>query len=110
MISSVRGNCWICPIPTRVEGCVSPGFTISSCHCATSWGESKPILPFTRNGFASEQLDRVKQIHRILYRDGLNRTQALEKLAGHAEAASAEFQQVLTFAQDSQRGLAPGGL
>ena len=62
-----------------------------------------------RNGFTPEQLDRVKQIHRILYRDGLNRTQALEKLAGHAQAVSAEFQRVLTFARASERGLAPGG-
>ncbi len=62
-----------------------------------------------RNGFSTEQLDRVKQIHRILYRDGLNRTQALEKLASHAHAASAEFQSVLKFANASARGLAPGG-
>lgn len=61
-----------------------------------------------RNGFTSEQLDRVKQIHRLLYRDGLNRTQALERLASHEQAASAEFQRVLTFAQASERGLAPG--
>ena len=62
-----------------------------------------------RNGFTSHQLDRVKQIHRILYRDGLNRTQALEKLASHADAGSDEFQRVLTFAKKSERGLAPGG-
>ncbi len=62
-----------------------------------------------RNGFTPEQLDRVKQIHRILYRDGLNRTQALEKLASHAQATSAEFQRVLTFARAGERGLAPGG-
>ncbi len=62
-----------------------------------------------RNGFTPEQLDRVKQIHRILYRDGLNRTQALEKLANHAQVASAEFQRMLAFAQSSERGLAPGG-
>jgi UDP-N-acetylglucosamine acyltransferase len=61
-----------------------------------------------RNGFTTDQLDRVKQIHRLLYRDGLNRTQALERLAAHAQAASAEFQRVLTFAQASERGLAPG--
>ncbi len=61
-----------------------------------------------RNGFTAEQIERVKQIHRILYRDGLNRTQALEKLASHEEAASAEFQRVLAFAQVSERGLAPG--
>ncbi|MDO8540929.1 MAG: acyl-ACP--UDP-N-acetylglucosamine O-acyltransferase [Opitutaceae bacterium] len=62
-----------------------------------------------RRGFTVEQLDRVKQIHRILYRDGLNRTQALEKLASHAASGTAEFQRMLTFAQTSERGLAPGG-
>ncbi|WP_414663304.1 acyl-ACP--UDP-N-acetylglucosamine O-acyltransferase [Horticoccus sp. 23ND18S-11] len=61
-----------------------------------------------RNGFTPEQIDRVKQIHRILYRDGLNRTQALEKLAAHPQAESAEFKRFLAFAQASERGLAPG--
>jgi UDP-N-acetylglucosamine acyltransferase len=61
-----------------------------------------------RNGFTSQQLDRVKLIHRILYRDGLNRTQALEKLAAHADVGSAEVQRVLAFAKASERGLAPG--
>jgi UDP-N-acetylglucosamine acyltransferase len=60
-----------------------------------------------RNGFTPEQLDRVKQIHRILYRDGLNRSQALEKLGAHAESASREFQHMLEFARRSERGLAP---
>ncbi|MBI5770363.1 MAG: acyl-ACP--UDP-N-acetylglucosamine O-acyltransferase [Verrucomicrobia bacterium] len=62
-----------------------------------------------RNGFSAERLDRVKQIHRILYRDGLNRSQALERLAVHPDAASAEFSHMLGFAQMSQRGLAAGG-
>lgn len=62
-----------------------------------------------RNGFTAEQLERVKQIHRILYRDGLNRSQALEKLAVHAQAQTEEFQRVLAFAKSSERGLAPGG-
>lgn len=61
-----------------------------------------------RRGFTPEQMDRVKQIFRILYRDGLNRTQALEKLGAHPQAESAEFRRVLTFAQTSERGLAPG--
>ncbi|HVS51143.1 MAG TPA: acyl-ACP--UDP-N-acetylglucosamine O-acyltransferase [Opitutaceae bacterium] len=59
-----------------------------------------------RRGFTPEQLNRVKQIHRTLYRDGLNRTQAFEKLAAHADAASAEFQRVLAFAKQSERGMA----
>ncbi len=62
-----------------------------------------------RNGFSSEQLDRVKQLYRVLYREGLNRTQALEKLAEHAQAGSEEFRRILRFAQSSERGLAPGG-
>jgi UDP-N-acetylglucosamine acyltransferase len=62
-----------------------------------------------RNGFTPEQLDRVKQIYRILYREGLNRSQALEKLAGSPQAESDEFKRVLSFAKTSERGLAPGG-
>ena len=61
-----------------------------------------------RNGFTPEQVERVKQIYRILYREGLNRSQALEKLAGDSQAESEEFQRVLRFAKASERGLAPG--
>lgn len=59
-----------------------------------------------RKGFTPEQFDRVKQIYRILFREGLNRTQALEKLGQHAQAASGEVRRVLTFAAASERGLA----
>jgi UDP-N-acetylglucosamine acyltransferase len=62
-----------------------------------------------RKGFTAEQLDRVKQIYKILFREGLNRTQALEKLAAHPAAKSEEIQRVLDFAAKSERGLAPGG-
>jgi UDP-N-acetylglucosamine acyltransferase len=61
-----------------------------------------------RNGFTPEQLDRVKQIFRILYRDGLNRSQALTKLRQHPQADSLEFKHMLAFAQKTERGLAPG--
>lgn len=60
-----------------------------------------------RNGFTAEQLGRVKTVYRILFRDGLNRTQALEKLSAHAEAGSPEFQRMIVFAQKSERGLTP---
>lgn len=62
-----------------------------------------------RNGFTPHQLDRVKQLHRILYRDGLNRTQALERIAAHPETDSPEFSHFRAFAGASSRGLAPGG-
>jgi UDP-N-acetylglucosamine acyltransferase len=61
-----------------------------------------------RRGYQPEQIDRVKQIHRTLFREGLNRTQALEKLRVHENAGSAEFQQMLEFAAKCERGLAPG--
>jgi UDP-N-acetylglucosamine acyltransferase len=61
-----------------------------------------------RHGFTAEQLARVRLIYRVLFRAGLNRTQALEKLRAHPEAGSAEFQRMLAFAAKSERGLAPG--
>ena len=61
-----------------------------------------------RNGFTPEQIERVKQIHRILYREGLNRAQAIERLQQHPDAASAEFQRMLAFAAASDRGMMPG--
>lgn len=61
-----------------------------------------------RFGFTAEQLDRVKLIFRTLYRDGLNRTQALDKLAAHPDASTNELQRVLAFAKSSERGFAPG--
>lgn len=61
-----------------------------------------------RSGFTPEQLDRVKVIFRTLYREGLNRTQALEKLASHPQADTPEFQLILDFARASERGFAPG--
>jgi UDP-N-acetylglucosamine acyltransferase len=62
-----------------------------------------------RHGYSAEQLERVRRIYRILYRDGYNRTQALEKLAQHGEAGTPEFQRMMTFALASERGLAPAG-
>ena len=61
-----------------------------------------------RSGFTPEQVERIKQIHRALFREGLNRGQALEKLQKHPQAASEEFQCVLSFAAASERGLMPG--
>jgi UDP-N-acetylglucosamine acyltransferase len=61
-----------------------------------------------RGGFTPERIERIKQIHRILFREGLNRGQALEKLQKHPQAASEEFQRVLAFAAASDRGLMPG--
>jgi UDP-N-acetylglucosamine acyltransferase len=61
-----------------------------------------------RAGFTPAQLDSVKAAYRIFYRDGLNRTQALETLRAHPSAASAEFQLFVGFVEASERGLTAG--
>lgn len=61
-----------------------------------------------RRGFDRDQVNRIKHLFRILFRDGLNRSQALEKLQAHADADSVEFRAVLDFAAISERGLTPG--
>jgi UDP-N-acetylglucosamine acyltransferase len=61
-----------------------------------------------RRGHSPQQIERVRQIYRILYRDGLNRSQALEKLSAHDNAATPEFARMLDFSRKSERGLAPG--
>ncbi len=61
-----------------------------------------------RRGHGPEQIERVRRAFRILYRDGLNRSQALERLAAHEDAATPEFARILAFARASERGLAPG--
>lgn len=61
-----------------------------------------------RKGFTTDQIERVKQVFRTLFREGLNRSQALEKLAQHPSASSEEFQRMIVFARASERGLAPG--
>lgn len=61
-----------------------------------------------RRGHSPEQIERVRRAFRILYRDGLNRSQALDRLAAHEDAATPEFARILAFAQTSERGLAPG--
>ncbi|RKX35497.1 MAG: acyl-[acyl-carrier-protein]--UDP-N-acetylglucosamine O-acyltransferase [Verrucomicrobia bacterium] len=61
-----------------------------------------------RAGFSAEQVERVKFAFRALYREGLNRAQALEKIESHPEASSDEIRCFLQFARLSTRGFVPG--
>lgn len=83
-----------------------PPFFIADGSPATVRAYNKVGLE--RNGYTAEQLDRVRRLYRLLYRDGLNRSQAMEKLVSHEHAGSAEFQRMIAFANASERGLAPG--
>ena len=61
-----------------------------------------------RHGFSVAQLETVKQLFRLVYRAGLNRTQALNSLRQHAQAGTAEFKHFLAFADKSDRGFVAG--
>jgi UDP-N-acetylglucosamine acyltransferase len=61
-----------------------------------------------RAGFSEVQLETVKTIYRVLYRSGLNRSQAVEELSKREDAAKPEIQTVVRFIESSSRGLCPG--
>ena len=57
-----------------------------------------------RRGFTSEQITNIRQAYKVLYRQGLNTTSALEKLQTEL-SSSAEIQNLIKFIQRSERGL-----
>ncbi len=59
-----------------------------------------------RHGFGPEELALAKTVYRILYRDGLNRSQALSMLKEHPNRKSRIIKGVLKFAETATRGLA----
>jgi UDP-N-acetylglucosamine acyltransferase len=61
-----------------------------------------------RAGFTPDQMAHVKTLFRIFFREGLNRTQALERLAEEGISESPEVAAFITFAKETQRGLIPG--
>lgn len=112
IIGGLSGVHQFCQIGTRamVGGCSKvekdvPPYLIGDGHPATIHGVN--IIGLQRAGFDEETIALVKQAYRILYRDGLNRSQALEKLANHPRAESMEIRALLNFAEKSQRGFAP---
>jgi len=62
-----------------------------------------------RSGFSSADIALVRAAFKILYRDGLNRTQAVERLAAHPQAQHPWMKALREFMGRSQRGLAAGG-
>lgn len=59
-----------------------------------------------RHDFGPDEIALAKTVHRILYRDGMNRTQALSTLKDHPEHKSRVIKSVLRFAETATRGLA----
>jgi UDP-N-acetylglucosamine acyltransferase len=62
-----------------------------------------------RSGFSAEDVALARTIYKILYREGLNRTQAVERLQAHPQASHPLLAAMLDFIAKSERGLASGG-
>lgn len=59
-----------------------------------------------RANFSREDLRLVRQVHKVIYREGLNRTQALERLRKLVHTDSSIVARVIAFIENSQRGIA----
>ncbi len=65
------------------------------------------VVGMRRAGFDAETRARIKRAFRLLYRSGLNTTQALEKIRAHIEA-DPEVDALVAFVEASERGITPG--
>lgn len=81
-----------------------PPFMIADGRSATIKAVNK--IGMERHGFSKEDISLAKQVYKILYREGLNRSQALERLREHEEADSPIVQAIIVFAESSERGFA----
>lgn len=59
-----------------------------------------------RRGFSEADVSLAKLAFKTLYKEGLNRSQALERLAAHPQADSEIIQSLIRFAANSTRGWA----
>ena len=63
------------------------------------------MVGLTRRGFKREVIQALKEAHRFLYRDNLNRSQALDRVENDVEPFE-EVKRLVAFYRNSQRGVA----
>jgi UDP-N-acetylglucosamine acyltransferase len=63
------------------------------------------VVGLTRRGFAKDVIQALKEAYRFIYRDGLNRSQALERVENEIEPFD-EIKELVAFYRNSQRGVA----
>jgi len=69
-------------------------------------GRSINKVGMERAGFSSEAIAVARMIFKLLYKEGFNRTQALEKLASRPEADHRVAREMIGFLERNGRGLA----
>lgn len=62
------------------------------------------LVGLKRRGFTTEQIDTIKEIYRVLYQSGLNRSDACDKIEKDFPA-STERDNILDFVRSSKRGI-----
>ena len=62
------------------------------------------VVGLTRRGFSREVIHALKDAHRLSYREGLNRSQALERVENDIEPFE-EIKKLVAFFRNSQRGV-----
>ena len=62
------------------------------------------VVGLTRRGFPKDVIQALKEAHRFIYRDGLNRTQALERVENDVEQFD-EIRRLVAFYRQSTRGV-----
>ncbi len=62
------------------------------------------VVGLTRRGFSRDVIHALKDAHRLIYREGLNRSQALERVENDIEPFE-EIKKLVTFFRKSQRGV-----
>jgi acyl-[acyl carrier protein]--UDP-N-acetylglucosamine O-acyltransferase len=63
------------------------------------------VVGLSRRGVAKESIQALKEAHRFLYREGLNRSQALDRVEHDIEQFE-EIKALVRFYRNSQRGVA----
>ena len=77
--------------------------------CDMQGGDMKVIGPnvvgLTRRGFSRDVISALKDAHRLIYREGLNRSQALDRVENDVEPCD-EVKRLVAFYRNSKRGVA----
>ena len=90
---------------SHVSQDVPPYMTVSGNPLAVHGTNAEGLR---RRGFSRERIAQVKQMHRLIYRDGLTLEQAcaaLAQLRGAVEGGDADVQQMLDFLAAATRGI-----
>lgn len=77
-------------------------YMIMEGHPARCYGPN--VVGLTRNGYSKETVSRVRRIYKLLYRSGLNTSQALKEIEKNVEACD-EKRILIDFVKSSKRGI-----